>query len=273
MQTICENRLELSLHAPSIRLHASENMGNNRGKRKFIDILLVMDDGLYAVTMEPVSSEDPRLLTSQIFDVTPPGEYTPPSQKLVRSGDLSKVVRQTWTKMVSSGAQSTGRIFTLAGSLDFHSELASFSDKFLAPAGLPPSRRQFDLTNSADMSELSVRFLGGGTDRILHTVGISNGLAKPPSKKHVRVPPLNFHQGNMKEFKTPRVSKDLVGHLKTAAIGEALYTDTFYTGDHKFHMRKSSWIGYRVTETSSHCGPGLRSELRLLPLCADTSRR
>ena len=127
-----------------------------------------------------------------------------------------------------------GRILTLTGSLDFHSELVSFSYAFLAPAGIPPSRKQFDVSNVADMSDLSIRFMGCGTDRILHTVGISNGLYKPPSKKHARVPPLNFPQGNMKAFKTPRVSKDIVGHLHQAAIAEALYTDTFHTGDFKF---------------------------------------
>ncbi len=83
--------------------------------------------------------------------------------------------------MVLPAAPPTGRIFTLAGALEFHSELISFSDAFLAPASVPPSRKQFDVTNAADMSDLSIRFMGGGTDRILHTVEISNGLAKPPT--------------------------------------------------------------------------------------------
>ncbi len=107
--------------------------------------------------------------------------------------------------------------------LDFHAELRSFSDQFLAPAASPASRKQFDVTNAQDMSDLSIRFLGGGTDRILRTVSISNGFAS-----------LNFPQGNLKEFKTPRVSKDIEGHVNTAGIAEAVYTDTFYTGDFKF---------------------------------------
>jgi hypothetical protein len=65
-------------------------------------------------------------------------------------------------------------------------------------------------------------------------VDISNGLKEPPSKKHARVPPLNFPQGNMKKFKTPRVDKDNVGHNQQASIAEAVYTDTFETGDIKF---------------------------------------
>ncbi len=76
--------------------------------------------------------------------------------------------------------------------------------------------------------------MGAGTDRILHTVGISNGLEKPPSKTHARVPPLNFPQGNMKSFKTPRVDKKLVGHAHQATIAEAVYTDTYETGDSRF---------------------------------------
>jgi hypothetical protein len=90
------------------------------------------------------------------------------------------------------------------------------------------------VSNPSDMSDLSIRFLGGGTDRILHTVNISNGLKSPLSKKHARVPPLNFPQGNMKQFKTSRVSKDIVGHVSQPSIAEALYTDTFETGDVKF---------------------------------------
>ncbi len=132
------------------------------------------------------------------------------------------------------GWTDSWRIRTLVGSADFHSELGFFSDSFLAPVASPPSRKQFDVTDAKDMSELSVRFMGGGTDRVLHTVGISNGLAQSPSKAHARVPPLLFPQGNMKAFKTPRVSKDIVGHVRSASIAEVVYTDNFYTGDYKF---------------------------------------
>ncbi len=179
---------------------------------------LEMDDGLYALVLESVSSDDTRYFSSRIFDLTPPGEYSPVTQKAERSDDSVKTICGMWTTMRLPATPPVGRIAALAGFVDFHSELISFSDKFLAPAGLPPGRKQFDVTNVADMSDLSIRFMGGGTDRILHTVGISNGLSKPPSKKHVRVPPLSFPQGNMKAFKTPRVSKDLVGHLHQASV-------------------------------------------------------
>ncbi len=230
MQTNRRNSINLSLESPNIRLFSGIEAEEDRVRTKaprFVDILLDMDDGLYALTMEPLSSDDPRHLSRPIFDITPPGEYSPLSSR-------AQNTRRMWTTVVLPAPLPVGRIIALAGSLDFHSELISFSDGFLAPAGLPPSRRQFDVTNANDMSDLSIRFLGGGTDRILQTVRISNGLSAPPSKKHARVPPLNFPQGNMKAFKTPRVAKDIVGHLHHASIAEAVCTDTFYTGDHRF---------------------------------------
>ncbi len=78
--------------------------------------------------------------------------------------------------------------------------------------------------------------MGAGTDRLQHTVGISNGLEKPPMKGMNRVPPKIFPQGKLKRTKTPFVSKGKVGHLRTAAIAEALYTDTFFSGDRRFPM-------------------------------------
>jgi hypothetical protein len=237
MQTLPKNSLELSLLSPTLRLFAGGVDGDGQilsSRKSYIDISLSLEDGLYALEMEPISPEDPRNLTTQIFDLTPPGDYVPATQKSSRLVKTGKPTRQIWTTLIVPADKPKGRIFTLAGPLDFNAELISFSDKFLAPSGLPSSRKQFDVSDVNDMSDLSVRFLGVGTDRILHTVSISNGLEKPPSKKHARVPPLNFPQGNMKEFKTPRVSKDIVGHVKTARVAECLYTDTFYTGDHKF---------------------------------------
>ncbi len=237
MQTISTTLLDLSLASPRVRLHrAVDSLGNSERtfKRKFVDIPLVMDDGLYCLYLAPISSDDPRFSDLPVFDITPSGVYEPVSHRLDRFCGVTKSTVPIWTTSVFNPSPSAGRISTLHGSLDFHSQLQSFSDHFLAPAGLPPARKQYDVSNSADMSDLSIRFLGGGTDRILHTVSISNGLQRPPSKAHVRVPPLNFPQGNMKKFKTPRASKSIVGHLHQPAIAEVLYTDTIETGDSRF---------------------------------------
>ncbi len=128
--------VDLSLSAPNIRLYSSDDrVGNNR--KQFVDIPLVLDEGLYALRVEPVSSDDQRHLTSQIFDVTPPGEYV---LACTTFDAQTKGTRQMWTTMVLSVNPSGGRIFTFAGPVDFQAELTSFSDHFLAPAALPPTR-------------------------------------------------------------------------------------------------------------------------------------
>ncbi len=148
-----------------IRLYATENLEaeltNKKAWKRFIDIPLVLDEGLYALSVEPISSDDPRIGLDQIFDITPPGNYVPISQDSVVSGDGSQPKRKIWTTMVVPTLGSAGRIFTFAGPLDFHAELRSFSDQFLAPAESPASRKQFDVNDAKDMSDLSIRFLGG----------------------------------------------------------------------------------------------------------------
>ncbi len=118
----------------------------------------------------------------------------------------------TWTTAIISDAPQVGRVLAMNSTLAFDDELRAFSDGFLAPAAVPPgpSRRQYDVALSSDMIDLSIRFMGAGTDRITHTVGISNGLKDPPSKAYVRVPPKLFPQGNLKRSKTPVVAKGKV---------------------------------------------------------------
>jgi hypothetical protein len=237
MQALTRNVLNLSLDSPRLRLYGDTGSGDSspvQRQRQFVDIPLIMDDGLYCLHLNPISTDDCRFHELQMFDITPPGEYEPATQRIDRFCGAAKTMLPLWTTCAFYTSPPTGRIYSLNGAIDFHANLKSFSDEFLAPAGLPPARKQYDVSNSSDMSDLSIRFLGGGTDRILHTVDISNGLKCPPSKKHARVPPLNFPQGNMKQFKTPRVSKDIVGPVCEPAIAEILYTDTFETGDLKF---------------------------------------
>ena len=95
-----------------------------------------------------------------MFDLTPPGEYEPCSHRGDRFVGIAK--ERQWTTTVVNIPKPLGRIYSLNGSIDFHSGLTTFSDFFLAPAGLPPARKQYDITSSQDMSDLSIRFLGGG---------------------------------------------------------------------------------------------------------------
>ena len=138
MQTIPTTVLDLSLASPRVRLYNSERPF----KRKFVDIPLVMDDGLYCLDLTPISSDDPRFYDLPVFDITPSGVYEPVSHRLDRFCGVTKPPVPLWTTSVVHPPPSAGRIFTLNGSLDFHSELQSFSGHFLAPAGLPPARKQ-----------------------------------------------------------------------------------------------------------------------------------
>jgi hypothetical protein len=160
MQTIKGNTLNLSLESPSLRLRAGPHPSSipSWERQPYVDIPLGLDDGLYCMMLEPISSDDPRLRTHQMFDLTLPGEYEPCSHR----GDRFVGLVKPWTTTVVDIPKPLGRIYSLNGSIDFHSGLTTFSDTFLAPAGLPPARKQYDTSNSQDMSDLSIRFLGGG---------------------------------------------------------------------------------------------------------------
>jgi hypothetical protein len=84
------------------------------------------------------------------------------------------------------------------------------------------------------MSELSIRMMGIGNERLKQTIKISKGLSTPASKLGDRVPPLNFPQGYLREDETPKVHKGQIRHLLSASPGEVVFTDTFQSGDSKY---------------------------------------
>ena len=134
-----------------------------------------------------------------IFDVTPPGQFVQLSHMLCAvPGPADLPDPPVWTTKDISVPSPLWRVMALNSSLDFGDELRIFSDAFLAPAAIPPARRQYDTGKVLDMTELSIRFMGAGTDRLTHTVGISNGLKKSPSKAASRVPPKISPQGKLK---------------------------------------------------------------------------
>ncbi len=65
---------------------------------------------------------------------------------------------------------------------------------------------------------------------------MSNGLASPPSKANAKVNRVKpfFPHGRRNEGKTPRVSKGKIGNIHHAKVGEAVFTDTFESGDIKY---------------------------------------
>ena len=239
LKMVSGNLLDFSVENPLITFSKSEASNTGLSYHEILEVPLEIDEGLYALSLEPITPNDPRFTSLPSYDVTLPGLFVPAALTLgavsLRDHDGGvggEIMSPLWTTAVLS--PSTGRVLAMNATMDFDEELRAFSDGFLAPASIPPSRRQYDTSRLSDMADLSIRFMGAGTDRLLHTVGISNGLAKPPSKIFERVPPKIFPQGKLKRSKTLVVSKGKVGNVHFAAIAEVLYTDTFHSGDVRF---------------------------------------
>jgi hypothetical protein len=82
----------------------------------------------------------------------------------------------------------------------FTDELKDFCNTYVAPLSIPPARRTYQTTNVEDLADLSVHFLGVGTERLKKTIERSIGLSpliKIDGKmRHPRpVPVHNFPQG------------------------------------------------------------------------------
>ena len=119
-------------------------------------------------------------------------------------------------------------------SMNYDDKLNEFCDSYFVPPSQPPARKTYKTTDVEDMADLSLRFMGVGTDRLRHTLERSRGLTPATRKKGANtsvVPPLNFPQGKWKAGKTPRVKKGKVENLYRASIAEVCFTDTFETDD------------------------------------------
>jgi hypothetical protein len=122
----------------------------------------------------------------------------------------------------------------MQGVREYDSHLNEFCDSYFAHPSQPATRKTYRTKDVRDMADLSLRFMGVGTDRLKHTLERSRGLT-PASKKKGEsvsvVPPHHFPQGKWKTGKTPRVTKNRVKNLHKASIAEVCFTDTFETDD------------------------------------------
>jgi hypothetical protein len=220
LNSVSGNSIDFSLQTPFVRFSQSSQPRDEEFLSDDpLDVPLEIEDGLYSLSLEPITPSDPRFSSLVIFDITPQGPFVPLNHMLrAVPSPMGAALNPIWTTTVLSASPSMGRVLAMNSSLDFDDEPRSFSDNFLAPAAIPPSRRQYDVSNSSDMTELSIRFMGAGADRIVHTVDISNGLEHLPSKAYDRIPPKLFPQGNLKRSKTPVVTKGKVGNLHTAGV-------------------------------------------------------
>jgi hypothetical protein len=209
------NRVDSSLVSPSLHLMSSGQ------KRRGITIPLYLDDGLFAARFKTIQFDDPRYVRLPKCDVTPGGKFA-----LASSG----LGGRRRSKVLFSATKSARILVTKSHDYDWN--LESFCGNFLAPPSLPTTKAKYDGTNSSALTDLSIRFFGVGTKRLLQTIAISNGLASPAPG--TVVPTHVFPPGRWKESKTPRVIKGKLTNLHTASPGEVVFTDTFKSGDKKY---------------------------------------
>ena len=129
----------------------------------------------------------------------------------------------------------------------YNEDLLAFCNSYFVPPSQPAARRTYKVRNVDDMAELSLRFMGLGTDRLVHTLERSKGLTPASKKKGENisvVPPHNFPQGRWKSSKAPKVSKDKVKFLHKASIAEVVFTDTFETQDSGYKYGQA-FVDYR----------------------------
>ena len=89
-------------------------------------------------------------------------------------------------------------------SAEYEDNLREFCDSYFVPPSQPPARKTYRTTDIEDMADLSLRFMGVGTDRLKHTLARSRGLSPLTKKKGENVsvvPPLNFPQGSGRQEK------------------------------------------------------------------------
>ena len=226
--------------------------GRQREDHNFV---LEPDDGLYLIEGVPISITDKRYNTTTRLNVTMTddprvsenggieceGDNTPHKiPELVAQRSPSRL--GSWTvKILWIGKR------LMLPSKGFGTELADFCESYIAPLSIPQARKSYAIDNIEDMSDLSVRFLGIGTERLEQTLNRSIGLSpmvKDGKRMRHRVPVHNFPQGIWKKGKTPKVSKGIIHDLHRASIGEVLFMDTFEVDDSAYGYAQA-FIDYR----------------------------
>jgi hypothetical protein len=146
--------------------------------------------------------------------------------------------------------------------VEYESQLKEFCDSYLIPPSQPQARRTYRAGESSDMAELSLRFMGIGTDCLVQTLQRSRGLTPMPRKKERRKclcgTAFQFPPGQMESRKDPEGDKRKVENLHRASIGEVCFTDTFKTTDTTYRYGQVVGITVVVMEMSSQYDQGRR---------------
>ena len=152
---------------------------------------LHLTDGLYSLTMEPLSVNDTRYLELPRFDLTDKGRYVPPT--LPASAECPSGPTPTtlvsslgsWTCRNIVPPSSSRRVLAFPSNpgQDFGDNLRDFCQQFMAPLSTPPARRTYDSGNALHMSDLSVRFMGTSHDKLQRTIQLNRGLAPASGRR------------------------------------------------------------------------------------------
>ena len=232
-QALRSHNNEITFSAASSRVSVPGLRGDLQQR---IDFGLVENDGLYEWDMTPLYLDDPRVSSLPHLDLTmadDPGLWKESnrSQACINKAPTKLGI---WHCKVLWVSRQFGLGMQAKQSEEYEGQLKEFCDSYIVPPSQPHARRTYRAGESSDMAELSLRFMGVGTDRLVETLKRSRGLTPMSKKKGENVsivPPLNFPQGKWKAGKTPRVTKGKVENLHRASIGEVCFTDTFETTD------------------------------------------
>ena len=223
-------------------------------RRQPIQFELIPDDGLYAMDVFPLNVSDPRhqqlvtvdLTVNEHLGLGQQREESVPDNDGIPFKPASRL--GTWyTKVLWIGKR-----MALGGKMKgFDEGLKDFCNEYIAPLSISPARRTYQINNVSDLADLSIRFLGTGSERLKRTLERSIGLSpmvKTDGKmRHPRptpVPSHNFPQGRWKTCKTPKVDKGIIRNLHQASIGEVVYMDTFEVDDSSYRYAQA-FVDYR----------------------------
>jgi hypothetical protein len=246
--------LKTTYSTVQFNLHHSSLSVKHGKHQQSIEFDLVPDDGLYAMEDFPVNASDPRHKRMVTVDLTvneamglgrqPDG--VGPNIVCVPTKPASKL--GTWYTNVLW----IGKIVALTGKKKgFDDGLKDFCNEYIAPLAIPPARRTYQTHDVDDLADLSIRFLGIGSERLKHTlersIGLSPMVKENGKMRHQRpnpVPSHNFPQGRWKSGKTPKVDKGIIHNLHQASIGEVVYMDTFEVEDSAYRYAQA-FVDYR----------------------------
>ena len=177
-QTLRSRRNEIVFSAEGSRIRVKGSEG-----QEDVDFALHENDGLYELVLSPLYLDDPRLGSLPYIEMTMDDD-----QRLWNEGanSIELMNRKAPTKLGVWHSKvlwiGTRKMGLQRIEHEYDDTLNEFCDSYLVPPSQPAARRTYRSGETSDMAELSLRFMGIGTDRLEQTLKRSRGLT-PPSKE------------------------------------------------------------------------------------------